>query len=117
MNKPTDNGFSTAMKMVAGKWKINILCELGTAPRRFGRLRQSIPAVSEKMLAQQLRELEADGLVNRKVYPGSPTKVVYSLTESGTALNAGAEALCRWGEQFNSRTDSEETSTAFAEAQ
>ncbi|CAN7410359.1 MULTISPECIES: helix-turn-helix domain-containing protein [unclassified Ensifer] len=89
-----DNGFSTAMKMVAGKWKITILCELGTAPRRFGRLRQSIPAVSEKMLTQQLRELEADGLVNRKVYPGSPTKVVYSLTESGTALN-------HWAEQFH----------------
>ena len=43
MNKPTDNGFSTAIKMVAGKWKIDILCELGTASRRFGRLRQSIP--------------------------------------------------------------------------
>jgi DNA-binding HxlR family transcriptional regulator len=68
-------------------------------------LRQSIPAISEKMLTQQLRELEADGLVNREVYPGSPTKVVYSLTESGAALNAGAEALCRWDEQFHSRTD------------
>ena len=117
MNKSMDNGFSTAMKMVAGKWKINILCELGAAPRRFGRLRQSIPAVSEKMLAQQLRELEADGLVNRKVYPGSPAKVVYSLTESGAALNAGAEALCRWGEQFNSRTDTKKNSTAFVEAE
>ena len=52
------------------------------------------------MLAQQLRELEADGLVDRKVYPGSPTKVVYSLTERGTALNAGAGSLCMWGEQF-----------------
>lgn len=105
MNKPADNGFSTAMKMVAGKWKINILCELGVAPRRFGRLRQSIPAISEKMLTQQLRELETDGLVNRKVYPGSPTKVVYSLTESGAALNAGAEGLCLWAEQFPSRAD------------
>ncbi|QIA20717.1 MULTISPECIES: helix-turn-helix domain-containing protein [unclassified Mesorhizobium] len=97
--------FSTAIKAIEGKWKVDILCELGTASRRFGRLRQSIPAISEKMLTQQLRELEADGLVNREVYPGSPTKVVYSLTESGAALNAGAEALCRWGEQFPSRTD------------
>ena len=100
MNKPPENGFSTAMKMVAGKWKINILCELGTAPRRFGRLRHSLPTISEKMLTQQLREMEADGLVNRKVYPGSPAKVVYSLTESGAALNAGAEGLCRWAERF-----------------
>ena len=101
MDGPMDNGFSTAMKMVAGKWKITILCELGTAPRRFGRLRQSIPAISEKMLTQQLRELEADGLVNREVYPGSPTKVVYSLTESGSALNAGAVGLCDWAEHFH----------------
>jgi DNA-binding HxlR family transcriptional regulator len=100
VNKPTENGFLTATKMVAGKWKIDILCELGAAPRRFGRLRQSLPAISDKVLTQQLRELEADGLVNRKVYPGIPTKVVYSLTESGAALNAGAEGLCRWGEQF-----------------
>ena len=100
MTRPTENGFSTAMRMVAGKWKIDILCELGAAPRRFGRLRQSIPAISEKVLTQQLRELEADGLVDRKVYPGPPTKVVYSLTQIGAALNAGAEGLCRWGEQF-----------------
>lgn len=64
--------------MVAGKWKIDIICELGATPRRFGRLRQSIPAISEKMLTQQLRELESDGLVNRKAYPGAPAKVVYS---------------------------------------
>jgi DNA-binding HxlR family transcriptional regulator len=102
VNEPRENGFSTAIKMVAGKWKIDILCELGVAPRRFGRLRRSIPAISEKMLTQQLRELEADGLVNRTVHPGSPNKVVYSLTESGAALNAGAESLCRWAEQFPS---------------
>lgn len=100
MNAHTDNGFSTAMKMVAGKWKINILCELGAAPRRFGRLRQAIPSISEKMLTQNLRDLETDGLVHRKVYAGSQAKVVYSLTESGAALNAGAEGLCRWAEQF-----------------
>ncbi|MER8438490.1 helix-turn-helix transcriptional regulator [Mesorhizobium sp. M1312] len=106
MNEPTGNcGFATAIKAIEGKWKVDILCELGTASRRFGRLRQSIPAISEKMLTQQLRELEADGLVNREVYLGSPIKVVYSLTESGAALNAGAEALCRWGEQFPSRID------------
>lgn len=100
VNKPTENGFATAIKMVSGKWKLDIICELGATPRRFGRLRQSIPAISEKMLTQQLRELEADGLVNRKVHPGSQAKVVYSLTESGSTLCAGAEGLCRWGEQF-----------------
>jgi DNA-binding HxlR family transcriptional regulator len=107
MNKPVTNepvgncGFATAIKMIEGKWKVDILCALGTASRRFGRLKQSIPAISEKMLAQQLRELEADGLVDRRVYLESPAKVVYSLTERGASLNVGAEALCRWGEQFN----------------
>lgn len=106
MDKPTDDcGFATAIKVIEGKWKIDILCELGTASRRFGRLRQSIPAISEKMLAQQLRELEADGLINRKVYPESPAKVVYSLTDRGAALNAAGAALCQWGKQFSSRAD------------
>lgn len=100
MDKTADNGFAMAVRMTEGKWKVDILCELGTASRRFGRLRQSIPGISEKMLAQQLRELEADGLVHRKVYSETPAKVVYSLTERGTALNAAAGALCRWGEQF-----------------
>ncbi|WP_287281729.1 helix-turn-helix domain-containing protein [Mesorhizobium sp.] len=92
MNKPTENGLATAIKMVSGKWKLDIICELGATSRRFGRLRQSIPAISEKMLTQQLRELEADGLVNRKVHPGSPAKVVYSLTESGSTLCTGQRA-------------------------
>jgi DNA-binding HxlR family transcriptional regulator len=61
MNKSADNGFARAVRMIEGKWKIDILCELGTASRRFGRLKQVLPGVSEKMLAQQLRELEADG--------------------------------------------------------
>ncbi len=95
----TDNcGLVAALKAIEGKWKPDILCELGKAARRFGRLRHSIPAISEKMLAQQLRELEADGLVERTVYPETPAKVVYSLTDRGAALNVAAAALCHWGE-------------------
>ena len=107
MNQPLENGFSVAMKLVAGKWKIDILCALSTAPRRFGRLRHSIPDISEKMLAQQLREMEADGLVKSQAYPGLPAKVVYSLTESGAALCAGAEGLCRWSERYPNRAKAE----------
>lgn len=100
MENSLDNVFATVVGMIGGKWKIDIMCELGTAARRFGRLRHSLPGISEKVLVQQLRELEADGLVARKVYPGTPAKVVYSLTERGAALHAAAEPLCRWGEQF-----------------
>lgn len=115
MNKQMDDcGFATAIKLIEGKWKVEILCELGAASRRFGRLRQSIPAISEKMLAQQLRELEADGLVDRKVYRESPAKVVYSLTERGAALNAAAAELCRWGEQFSPRANARTRSASVA---
>ena len=99
INSP-DKGFATAIRMVEGKWKVDILCELGTASRRFGRLKQALSGISEKMLAQQLRELEADGLVDRKVFTEVPAKVVYSLTERGAGLNAAAGSLCVWAEQF-----------------
>lgn len=95
-----DCGFAVAVKAVEGKWKIDILCELGVAARRFGRLRRAIPSISEKVLAQQLKELEADGLVARRVYDELPAKVVYSLTAKGAALNEAAAALCRWGAAF-----------------
>lgn len=94
------NRFATAVRMIEGKWKIDILCELGTASRRFGRLKQSVAGISEKMLAQQLRELEADGFVSRKVYSELPAKVVYSLTERGVAFNEAAVGICRWSEEF-----------------
>lgn len=113
MNKPADDcGFATALKVIGGKWKVDILCALEGAPRRFGRLRQSIPAISEKMLAQQLRELEADGIVDRKAYPGAQAKVVYSLTARGAALNVGAAALCRWGEEHLPHGDKSSQSAA-----
>ena len=107
MNKTADNGFATAVRMIEGKWKIDILCELGTASRRFGRLKQSIPGISEKVLAQQLRELQVDGLVDRKVYSLTPAKVVYSLTERGAALNAAADSLCRWSDHFGLHDDAQ----------
>ncbi|WP_119269309.1 winged helix-turn-helix transcriptional regulator [Taklimakanibacter deserti] len=95
-----DCGFTTAVRIIGGKWKVDILCALNSAPRRFGRLRQLIPGISEKMLAQQLREMEADGLVHRQVHDVSPPKVVYSLTDHGVALTGGVESLCQWGEMY-----------------
>ncbi|QEN88015.1 helix-turn-helix transcriptional regulator [Labrys sp. KNU-23] len=95
-----DCGFAAAIRMLEGKWKLDILCELHTGARRFGRLRRAIQAISEKMLAQKLRELEADGLIHRKVYEQMPAKVVYSLSERGAGLIASSAALCRWGEQL-----------------
>lgn len=96
-------GLTAALKAMTGKWKPDVLCELGKAPRRFGRLRQSIPAVSEKMLAQTLRELEDHGLVDRTVHDNVTPKVVYSLTARGVALNRAAAAFCDWHDRFPER--------------
>jgi DNA-binding HxlR family transcriptional regulator len=93
-----DCGFSTVIKVIGGKWKVDILCALGSAPRRFGRLRQLIPGISEKMLAQHLRDMESDGLVHRQVHDTLPPKVVYSLTEHGAGLTSSVASLCQWGE-------------------
>jgi DNA-binding HxlR family transcriptional regulator len=93
-----DCGFTTAIRVIGGKWKVDILCALNAAPRRFGRLRQLIPGISEKMLAKQLRDMEADGLVHREVHDTLPPKVVYSLTDLGLSLTGGVVSLCQWGE-------------------
>lgn len=91
-------GIDAGMDVVSGKWKCLILWELDTHPvRRFGELRRGLPGVSEKMLTQQLREMEADGLIHREVYREVPPKVEYSLTDDGRSLNEALGALGAWG--------------------
>lgn len=92
-------GIDAALDVVSGKWKGLILWELqhyGT--RRFAELRRALPGVSEKMLTQHLREMEADGLVHRKVYAEVPPKVEYSLTDTGVSLNEALLPLGVWGQ-------------------
>lgn len=110
--RPNDCGLSRALKVIGGKWKVDILCALHVAPRRFGRLRQLIPGISEKMLMQHLREMEADGIISRKVFPEMPAKVVYSLTELGRTLNESVADLCDWGELLVSRKETSSAETA-----
>lgn len=89
----------TTLKVLGGKWKLLILWNLKDCQRRFSELKRLIPAISEKMLIQQLRELEKDGLVHRHVYPQVPPKVEYSFTDYGRSLEPVLEVLCHWGEQ------------------
>lgn len=85
------------LKMLEGRWKLLILFHLfGGKTRRFSDLERAIPAVSQKMLAQQLRQMEADGIVHRKVYPEIPPKVEYSLTPWGQSLCPALDALLKW---------------------
>lgn len=93
-------GIDAAMDVVSGKWKSLILWELHNyGTRRFGELRRGLVGVSEKMLIQQLREMEADGLIARKVYAEVPPKVEYTLTEHGRSLNQALGPLGAWGER------------------
>jgi len=101
-------GIDAAMDVVAGKWKSLILWELNNyGTRRFGELKRGLPGVSEKMLIQHLREMEADGLVNREVYREVPPKVEYSLTEHGVSLNAALSPLGAWGAERIKRIGAE----------
>ncbi|MFE5858081.1 MULTISPECIES: winged helix-turn-helix transcriptional regulator [unclassified Streptomyces] len=93
-------GLDAAVDVVGGKWKPLILWALHERTYRFGELRREVVGVTEKVLIQQLRELEADGIVHREVYREVPPRVEYSLTELGEALNRALEPLGAWGETF-----------------
>jgi DNA-binding HxlR family transcriptional regulator len=92
-------GTDAAMDIIDGKWKVSILWALGEGTRRFGELRRLLPGVTEKVLAAQLRELEADGIVHREDYAEVPPRVEYSLTEIGDQLNEALEPLGVWGKK------------------
>ncbi|EKS6735794.1 helix-turn-helix transcriptional regulator [Enterobacter asburiae] len=87
-----------ALKIIEGKWKIIIICQLfaAKAPLRFSELERRIDAVNQKMLIQQLKQLEKDGIVSRMLYPEVPPRVEYSLTELGKALGPSVAALIDW---------------------
>lgn len=90
---------AAAMKVLEGRWKLILLFHLfGGQVRRYSELEKCIPGISQKMLAQQLRALEADGLVRRTVYPEVPPKVEYQLTDWGQALCPVLDALLSWRE-------------------
>lgn len=88
-----------ALELIGGKWKGLVLYHLLGGTVRFNELRRLLGTVTQRMLTKQLRELEADGLVRREVYPVVPPKVEYSLTEKGESLGPIVMALKAWGEE------------------
>lgn len=95
-----DTGFSYTLSLIAGKYKPVILyCLMEYQPVRFNQLQRYLKKISDKTLSQTLKELEADGLVERIVYPQIPPKVEYSLTERGKSLMTVLDQLCTWGEE------------------
>jgi DNA-binding HxlR family transcriptional regulator len=99
-NSTTQCPTEAALAVIGGRWKVPILWNLFKGTLRFGELSRSLPMATQKMLTQQLRELERDGLVLRKVYAEIPPKVEYSLTPMGRTLEPVLAALNAWGTAF-----------------
>ena len=96
--------------VIGGKWKPLILWWLHQRTYRFAELRRLIPGITEKVLTQHLRELEADGIVDRRVFATIPPKVEYSLTEYGNSLKQALNAICEWGQLHMQRIGATEKS-------
>ncbi len=88
---------TATISIIGGKWKPPILNRLVEGVKRFGELQRLVPHITKKMLTQQLRELEQDGIIERKVYHQVPSKVEYSLTEYGKSLKPVLRAMEVWG--------------------
>ena len=93
----------TTLMLIGDKWKVLILRDLLPGTKRFGELKKSIGTVSQKVLTAQLRDMERNGRVNRKVYPEVPPRVEYSLTELGRSLKPILDAMWDWGEEFKAQ--------------
>jgi DNA-binding HxlR family transcriptional regulator len=88
-----------ALKVISGRWKAIILYHLFDGPKRLSELKRQVPDVSQKVLIQQLRELEEHGLVHREIFRQVPPRVDYSATELGLSLEPVLRALCEWGQR------------------
>ena len=90
----------TTLTLIGDKWKVLILRDLMDGTKRFGELKKSLGGVSQKVLTAQLRDMEASGLISRKVYAEVPPKVEYSLTGLGESLRPVIDVLRTWGEEY-----------------
>ena len=90
----------TTLTLISDKWKVLILLDLMSGARRFGELKRSLGAVSQKVLTAQLRQMEDSGLLTRTVYPEVPPRVEYRLTDLGRSLKPVLDAMQSWGEAY-----------------
>lgn len=102
-NAGTNCPVDATIRLIGGKYKSLILWNLMQKTKRFSQLHKEIGIATPKMLTQQLRELEADGLIHRTVYPEVPPKVEYSLTEHGQSIFPVLKAMYRWGNNYLAR--------------
>ena len=93
---------ATTVALIGSKWKLLIMRNLLSRPWRFNELKKDLEGISQKVLTDSLRSMEADGLLTRTVYPEVPPRVDYTLTELGYSLRPILEAMRVWGEEYKS---------------
>lgn len=91
------------MGLIDNKWKVIIVRDLLTGTKRFGELKKSVTGITQKVLTNNLRQMEQDGLLKRKVYPEVPPKVEYTLTETGLSLKPILDSMVEWGNQYRKK--------------
>ena len=97
------------LSVIGGRWKPVLVCHLLAGRKRFGELRRLVPNATERMITLQLRELEADGVVDRHVYAEVPPRVEYEVTEFGRSLESILTLMQQWGSAFKERKLAEES--------
>ena len=88
------------LQLIGSKWTVLIIRDLSTGTKRFGELKKSLGNITQKVLTHNLKELEKNGLIVRKVYPEVPPRVEYSLTETGHSLQPILDAMFKWGNNY-----------------
>lgn len=91
---------ATTVSLIGNKWKLLIMRDVMAGPQRFGQLRKSLAGISQKVLTDNLRGMEADGLLTRTVYPEVPPRVEYALSELGETLRPIIKEMERWGLEY-----------------
>lgn len=100
--KILDCPVATTVNLIGNKWKLMIIRDLVGGTKRFGELRKSLTGISQRVLTQNLRELETDGLIDRQVFAEVPPRVEYSLNSTGRSLKTVIDALADWGAKYKS---------------
>ena len=100
INLVSECPMDVTINILSGKWKITILWHLVRGTIRFNELQRLLSNVTQKTLTMQLRELESDGIIYRKVYPEVPPRVEYGLTEIGESLKPILKSMCEWGKDY-----------------
>jgi DNA-binding HxlR family transcriptional regulator len=98
--KPCCSFYHRAVELIGKRWSGAIVLVLLDGPMHFSGIRQLVPELSDRLLSERLKELEAEGVVERRVLDGSPVRVEYSLTEKGRALEPAVRALKQWGREW-----------------